>query len=281
MEKEESPKLLVLDQAEGAIDAGHTPAIVHIAESIVRGEYHRLTSKNIICKCIDGRNSKDGLEGPNSAGGTLSLLVADDMTSQRFISSEEPITDGMRRLTTELVEQGQPVGVHADTHASGEHSGCGANDKLPMVYAMMVKKAEKIRELAAAILGKDVPQEIHDMIVSRATSRVLFSPGDQVRAAVVETAGDSASETLEGAHQEIVAVVNLIPGTTLDRDKLEAETDGTKQAFNVDAWAFEESARVISESDDDIDAKVIAMTYYNLATALVLCGPKMLVGIRK
>lgn len=282
MEREQDPELLTLTQAEGTIDAEHTPEIVQLAEAIVRGEYHKPTSGNLICKCIDGRNCEGGLEGPNSAGGTLSLLVADDLTSQRFITSGEPMAVGMERLSLELYAQDQPIGMHGDTHANGEASGCGANDKVPEIYGMMVKKAEQIRGLAEMILGNEVPQGAHDLIMSRATERALFSSGSEVKAAVTRVAGEESSETLEGSHREIVAVVNLVPGTTLDRDSLEDATAAQRQAFNVDAWAFEASARIISEADDDmIDAKVIALTYYNLATALVLCGPGMLVGIRK
>jgi len=282
MEREKAVELMSLTQAEGSIHAENVPAVVELAESIVRGEHHRAVSGDIICKCIDGRNCEQGLEGPNSAGGTLSMLVADDLTSQRFITTNEPIAVGMERLTKELDDQGQPIGVHTDESANGEKSGCGANDKLPEIYAMMVKKAEHIRELTELILGMPVPDEIHDMIMARATERVLFSPGSKVASAVTEVAGEESVETLEGSHKEIVAVINLVDGTTLDRDGLHAVTGGKYQAFNVDAWAFERSARVISESEDDmIDAKVIALTYYNLATALVLCGPDMLVGIRK
>lgn len=282
MEREQTPELLLLERAEGTIHAEHTPEVIRLAESIARGEYHRVTDKSIICKCIDGRNCDGGLEGPNSAGGTLSLLVADDLTSQHFINTHEPIEVGMSRLTTELTAQNQPVGVHADTHASGENSGCGANDRLPEIYAVMVKKAEHIRELAELILGKAIPQHTHDMIMARATERALFSSGSSVKSAVTAVAGEHASETLEGGHQEIVAIINMVSGTTLDRDELELETVGKYQAFNVDGWSFEASARAISAPDDDmIDAKVVALTYYNLATALVLCGPGMLVGVRR
>lgn len=282
MEREQPIELLSLSEAEGSIHAENVPEVVELAEAIVRGEHHRIVSGDVICKCIDGRNCEAGLEGPNSAGGSLSLLIADDLTSQRFITTSEPIAVGMARLSEELDAQGQPIGVHTDEHASGEKSGCGANDKLPEIYAMMVKKAEHVRELTELILGKPVPNDVHDMIMSRATERVLFSPGSEVASVVTNVAGEESIETLEGSHNEIVAVINLVESTTLDRDSLQTATGGTYQAFNVDAWAFERSARVISESDDDmIDAKVIAMTYYNLATALVLCGPDMLVGIRK
>lgn len=281
MEEESPVNLLTLDIAEGSIGAEHTDEVIDTAESIVNGDYHRTISGEVICKCIDGRNTKFGIEGPNSAGGTLSLLVADDLTSQRFIASDEPTELGMGRLVSELGEQGQAVGIHSDTHASGENCGCGANDKLPQIYAMMVKKADDIHELAGMILGEAVSEDVHSLIVSRASERTIFSTGAEVKAAAIDAATDEVNEVLEGDHKEVVAVINKVPNTSLDRDSLEDSTSGEYQAFNVDAWSFEASARVISENDDDmIKAKVVALTYYNLATALVLCGPNMLVGIR-
>lgn len=281
MEQEQPSKLLSLSQAEGSIQAENVTEIIELAESIVGGKYHRLTTKNIICKCIDGRNCSKGLEGPNSAGGTLSLLVADDLTSRHFIDANESTADGMARLTDVLLDQDITVGVHTDSHAEGEKSGCGANDQLPKIYAMMVQKAEHIRELADLVLGKPVPQAVHDLIMSRAAERTVFSPGNAVEEAA---SAKGRSERLEGQHKEIVAVVNLVEGTTLERAALETDTTGSYQAFNIDAWAFEASARAVSSpdvSDEEIESKVVAMTYYNLATALVLCGPDMLVGIRK
>lgn len=288
MEKESVTDLMVLSEAEGSIHAAHEQDVIETAEAIVRGEYHRLTDKVIVCKCIDGRNCQNGLEGPNSAGGTLSLLVADDLTSQRFIRSDEPVAVGMTRLTEFLHGEDYPVGIHSDTHASGDKAGCGANDMLPEIYVMMVKKAEAIRSLAQSILGKEIQDEIHSTIMERVMQRVLFGPGSKIKAAVTEVVGDEACETLEGGHKEIVAVINLIHGTTLDRDALQEATDGEYQAFNVDAWAFKPSAKIITSHDanneineNEVEAKVIALTYYNLATALVLCGPEMLVGIRR
>lgn len=282
--EEEPVNLLTLELAEGTIDAEHTPEVVKTAEAFVRGVWHDYTEGAIICKCIDGRNCVHSLKGPNSAGGSLSLLVADDLTTRRFISVNESTAAGMTNLATHLTEAGLPVGVHADTHAEGEKSGCGANDKLSPIYAMMVKNAEAIRGLAEAILGLPIPQDIHNMIMGNATERVVFSTGIEVKEAAIAVASEKASETLEGEHQEIVAVINKVVGTTLNRDEAEVATGGKYQAFNVDAWAFEASAKAIAADKDDdmeVQAKIIALTYYNLATALVLCGPRMLVGIRE
>jgi hypothetical protein len=76
-----------------------------------------------------------------------------------------------------------------------------------------------------------------------------------------------------------VAVINKRQDTTLDRNALAAEFGSDYQAFNVDAWAFEEAARVTSLSDEEVKQKIAAMTFYNLATTLVLAGSKMRVVV--
>jgi hypothetical protein len=274
----DTPAVLIqLDKARGSIGAEHTAEVVAFGQSVVGGEYHDATQKHIVCKCIDGRRATDALEGPNSAGGTLSLLVADDLTSRRYINLDDSIATGFERLTRELYERGEPVGVHTDTHATGENSGCGANDKLPAIYVMITREHDYIRQVAESILGQPIADDVHESIVARASERQAFSSGGDVEASVV-----GASETLEGQHNEVVAVINLVPGTTLNRQRVADEHGDELQAFNIDAWAFEASARMISEDTEDmISQKIIALTYYNLATALVLCGPNMLVGVRK
>jgi hypothetical protein len=269
--------LMQLDKAQGSIGAERTAEVVAFAQAVVGGEYHDATQKHIVCKCIDGRKATDALEGPNSAGGTLSLLVADDLTSRRYINLDDSIATGFERLTRELYERGEPVGVHTDTHATGENSGCGANDKLPTIYAMIVREHAYIRQVAESILGEPIADDVHESIVARASERQAFSSGSDVASSVV-----GASEKLEGQHNEVVAVINLVPGTTLDRERVASVYGDELQAFNIDAWAFEASARMISEDNEDMIAqKIIALTYYNIATALVLCGPNMLVGVRK
>lgn len=95
---------------------------------------------------------------------------------------------------------------------------------------------------------------------------------------MVALTGSESSEELQGAHNEVVAIVNMRPGTTLDRGKLVEKYGSDYQAFNVDAWAFETAARELYNdaiSDDEVQDFVVAMTYYNIATAITLCGPNM------
>ena len=281
-----SNKTFKLEAAFGGIQAEEiTPELAGLIEKLNAGEYHKACSGEIVRKCIDGRSASEAdgsIEGPNSAGGTIGLLVADDLTTRRYASADGDMSSAMTRLVEDFQSRGLDVGVHADDHASGDGSGCGANDKLPVIYSAVLTQSADVRQLAESILG-EIDDATHDMIVNSAQERLSFSSGKDMRDSVVSVAGESASETLQGDHKEVVAIINLKPSTTLDRQALASDTDGNTQAFNVDAWAFEASVRAISSedaTDEEIRAKVVALTYYNLATALVLCGPNMVVGVR-
>jgi hypothetical protein len=271
---------LTLTEARGNIaPLEYDRGTIEVIEGLMRGDYHSATNKDIICKCIDGRNCEDGLEGPNSAGGTLSLLVADDLTDRRFIRAEERFDIGMERLVNDFSERVIPIGVHTDTHASNdpEKSGCGANDRIGQIYAFMIERADHIKELSETILGMKIKDAIHESIILNASRRMEFSSGKALHAAAVNASKEIISENLVGDHSEIVAIINMRYGTTLDRTRM-----GAHQAFNVDAWAFEESARAIADRDThDVTPHVVALTYYNIATAHALCGPSMKVGMLK
>lgn len=237
------------------------------------GEFHVPTEHRIVCGCIDGRCG--ATVKPNSAGGTETLMVADDLTNKQFRGNDESTVSAYRNVVNFLSKAGYPVGGHDDDHAAGDASGCGANDKLSAIYEMMVRKEDYIRELAAAY-GIAVDHETHALITKNAANRSSFSTGAQIKSELNEvTAG--AYDHLRGAHKEVVAVLNTKFGTSLDRDALNQEFGDDYQAFNIDVWAFEESANVISTSNNSEESrqKVVAMAYYNFATALVLCGPNM------
>lgn len=279
--KKDKSEIVILDQSEGTIQMPeHTPEALEVVEKFVDGVYHRRCEGTIVCKCIDGRDCADCIYGPNSAGGTLSLLIADDLTSQRYVTSEQTLAEGADNLAKDFSERGLPIGIHESDHATGERSGCGANDEIEKIYAMLLKKPEHIRGLAESLIGP-ISDDTHNMIMSRALERIVFGSGKDVRDAFTDVAGDDACETLEGEHKEIVTTINFVRGTTLDRKVLAADADEKYQGFNVDAWAFEDSARTIATDEADVRAKIVALTYYNLATALVLCGPEMIVGLLK
>lgn len=264
------------EYAEGTIEPrdDQQERLDEFTQRVGAGEFHVETEFRLPCGCIDGRCGCS--VKPNSAGGTESLMVADDLTTKRF--GIDGTTAGAYKIIVNMLQaRGEMVGGHDDEHASAEKTGCGANDKLAAIYAMIGKRAEHIRGLAEAI-GVTVDDETHDLITKSATERTEFSQGTELLE-TLQSCGEDKVDHLRGEHNEVIAVINKRFGTTLDRDALEAEFGPNYEAFNVDAWAFEAGAQAVSEGDDETKAKVAAMAYYNIATSLVLGGKKLRVVV--
>jgi hypothetical protein len=258
-----------------------------MTQRVGRGEFHTEINwdnelKMLLARCVDGRVPEAGANplAPNSAGGTESIFVADDLTTKRFAHEDGTTLSGYKKLVGSLVAKGYVVGGHEDAHADEEKSGCGANDKLPLIYEYIAENGDVLRALTEK-LGITVPDNAHNLIVGNAAGRMEFSKGSDLLAALKEKAKEEFVDKLHGGHNEVIATINNRKGTTLNRDALAAEFGPEYEAFNVDAWAFEETARVTSPGEDatEVQQKIIALAYYNLATTLVLAGPKMRVVV--
>lgn len=262
------------EAAEGTIEAGENQQerLDELTQRIGSGEFHVATEGRLPCGCVDGRCG--GKLRPNAAGGTETIFVADDLTTKRLADADGTTCGGYTNTLQVLLDEGYEVGGHTDDHAEGDASGCGANDKLDKIYNFMVRKADVLRMTAEA-LGVTISEDTHAMIVNNASARTDFSKGSELLEALRETAGNETVDPLRGGHQEVIAVINKRPGTTLDREVLEAEFGSAYEAFNVDVWTFDEAARATSLTSDEVDQKVVAMNYYNLATAFMLGGPKL------
>lgn len=272
------------EAAVGTIEAGSNQQerLDEVTRRLASGEFHTETTLTIPTLCVDGRSPQEasGVVAPNAAGGTESLFVAEDLTTKRYSNDDGPTLAGYMKVTEAVNEAGHPVGGHTDEHAHDEASGCGANDKLPGIYAYIAANGEALRALAVQ-LGLDVSDELHEQIIRNAGARTEFSSGAELLGALQSRATTGFVPKLAGNHNEVAAVVNLRPHTTLDRGALADEFGDTYQAFNVDAWAFADGARLISESEEEVRAKVVAMAYYNFAAALVLSGPGMRLVVLK
>lgn len=267
------------ENAEGAI--GQTiasrPRLDEFTSRVGSGEFHQATDIALPCACIDGRLGC--WSRPNAAGGTLSLAVADDLLTQQY-DIDGTTASMVANVFRSLHERGHIVGDHTDDHAHGDRSGCGANDTLPKIYAVIQRKADALRSYAEAI-GLTVDDETHRTIVSGANRRTEFSTGREVLEKMIENASEDTIDTLHGDHNEVLAVINKRPGTTIDREAIAAEFGPEYEAFNVDVWSFEAAARALYPDADEtaIQQTIGALVYYNLATALTLCGPSMRVVV--
>jgi hypothetical protein len=248
-------------------------------QEVGSGAYHIETDIRIPCGCIDGRCGDKART--NAAGGTETLMVADDLTTKDFaIHGETTTAEQYEKIVRFLVDAGHPVGGHTAEDLHGAPSGCGANDKLPAIYEYMAQEGDVLRGIVES-LGIDVSDEDHASIISHAATRSEFSDGAELLESLRKFGGKESVDTLEKDHKEVIAVINTRQGTTLNRAAVQEKYGDNYQAFNVDVWSFDEGARIISRTDDPavLHRKKIAMLYYNLATAGVLCGPGMRVTV--
>lgn len=246
-------------------------------------EAYTVCEKPVVCKCIDGRSAEVATEGPNAAGGTFSIAAAIDLARPEGVAPA-PHAEILQHVISTHKREGYDVGGHTDTHASGDNCGCGAADKVEEIYAKIADQENKVRELVEAIYGEPVDDTTHARIMSNAQSHTEFDTGAKIRDTFEDSKGQPGSDTLmenlAGSHNEKIALLNTVPGTTLSRKAMQESLGNNLQAFNVDVWAFEKTAASVAASPEDARAIHIAMLYYNVATALTLCGPNMRVVVR-
>lgn len=277
-------QFMLLKDATGTIQANdyQQERLDELTDRVASGEFHVATDGKVPCKCKDGRSSPRPVEGANAAGGTESIFVADDLTTKHLAAADGSVCGGMQNIIQTLQGLGYSVGGHTDNrHTDPQQSGCGANDRLSEIYEMMTAKPAAVKALTEVILGAgSVDAATEQLILKNAAQRGDFAFGYDV-VSLLRDIDDAKIEELQGSHNEVVAAINLRPGTTLDRRAIVEEFGVDYQAFNVDAWSFHAAAKATSLSVEEIQQKVIAMTYYNIATALVLCGPNMRVILVK
>lgn len=263
----------------GSIEAGSNQQerLEEFTERVASGEFHRDITSGITIpvRCVDGRVPLAGANplAPNSAGGTESIFVADDLTTKRFAGEHDSTLEGYGNTIKALRSAGFEVGGHSG-QALKDCSGCGANDKLGLIYKDIAERGSIMRQLAAQ-LGVDVSDETHQLITSRAAERTTFSSGAELLSVLEANANQDYIDRLAGEHCEVMAVINSRPGTTLDRDALISEFGEQYQAFNVDVWALREAAKATSLTPEEEKQKFAAVVYYNIATTTVLSGKAM------
>jgi hypothetical protein len=214
---------------------------------------------DIVAGCIDGRCGCRKL-WPNSAGGSLSLYVAARL-SGAFDGDE-------KEFFAKFAGTDMPLGTHTDQHANDTKTGCGASDRIGEILNIIAdedSRQEIFNQMKSLELGVDI--QVLEKMGEVAASLTLGTPRE--RLTIIEDAGGEVEE-LTGDHEEEEVLVNFVPGTTLDRNQ------SAGKAFNVDAWAFEPSARatltILGQPADTeaIDRFVTALTAFNLATGKVL-----------
>lgn len=289
--------LLLGEAATGTINPADRmldrETLVHLEQSILAGQFDAPVVEGVFlpCGCIDGRcpRSEAAFQMvPNAAGGTLSLLVGELLTTETNVAVDAADSgQALTSLIAFLQKQGygDQVGGHTGpNHGSETASGCGANDQLPAILSQMVEKPAVMAGVLER-LGVEVDTETAlvgmiakaDMLVQHPH---YFKSGKEIAATLASASPDGNCPDLVGAHNEILIRLNTVEGTTLNRRALKDAYGDDYQVFNVDVWALKTAAETLSYSEEEAENKFAAMVMYQVATALQLCGPSMKVVVR-
>ncbi|MCX7880988.1 MAG: cadmium-containing carbonic anhydrase [Patescibacteria group bacterium] len=215
--------------------------------------------------CVDGRAGKVNGEiygpYPQMLGASLMPAVLEWLISK----PEEDFSKVIEDVFNRLKEFGYSLGVHTSTHAIEGRSDCGFADNLKTILSTFREKTEEIKGVLTKVdvnFSDEIWQKIREILgkvnlKSLPTGKELIGQAESLGA---------VKQVLEGEHQEVVAVVNLASGKTLDVDKNQEH-----QAFNLDLWLVREMADKFGWDQNLTDA--LSLGLY-VATEMVLVEGK-------
>lgn len=215
--------------------------------------------------CVDGRagavNGEKIGAYPQLLGGVLMPSVLEWLMNQ----PNEDLSKVLSQVFQKLREQGYQLGVHTSTHAHEGKSDCGFADNLGNILKTFKNRFEEIRIIIGQV-GVNYSEDIWQKI-SRQLEEINLStlPTGEQLVGQGESLG-AALQVLDGEHQEVAAIVNLVPKTTLDTDN-----NQDHQAFNLDLWLIDEMAEKFAWEKDLTSA--LSLGLY-VATEMVLVEGK-------
>lgn len=184
-------------------------------------------------------------------------------------------------LCSAMRERGLEVSCHTSEHVEGHDAGCGAMDSLPTVFGLLAEERDVIGDVLES-WGID-PRALPAGAVERAARFSLSLPTGSEISALVSGYAAAPIPVAMGAHAEVAALANRVPGTTVDSDALTEALGG--QAFVIDVWAFgavadllldEAGARGVDTAATR-EGLVALVAAFTVAGLLALSGPRMIV----
>jgi hypothetical protein len=291
---------------EGAIDPDtriangeiNDEAIEALAGALLGDElYTKIKPGQVPSQCVDGRGISS--VGPNAAGGTTAVVIADALTHNKFRLAGEKVTDHAKRVFEFLYEdKNQKIGGHDDIHANGPNCGCGAQDKLddldvtkPSILRYISRRGDDIRSVLTSLketrsgepLNIEVSDEMHAMIVHnclKLQAEAYATNGNDIRSVYIAVSGPGSVVTVTGDHKEAILVINTRPDETLDRKKVNEVYGDEIQVFEVDVTSLQSGAELLTNNVEEAHDEFIGALYYNVATAAVLAGASLRVIVR-
>ncbi len=213
--------------------------------------------------CVDGRccDELDYGISPQTLGGTIHFYVLKALKDSLSFTESSSLVDPI------LVENGFGLGGH---NHDGDTCDCGfaANNKI--ILQRVVSESKEIQSrllgLGVEIPDKNLKEIIRDFEALLEIQDPHYPTGDELVANIGQT--DAKIYKLNGSHQEIAAMVNLVESKTFDTNKAD---ENNSQAFNLDLWYVLKVAKVLGL--DETYAKEVSLMLY-VATEMVLVEDK-------
>lgn len=209
-------------------------------------------------RCGDGRGEEGTEElsivqlierelGPQAMGASQTHAMASRMVSEpsEGASLEADLMDSRESI----VETGAELGLHTDDHDHGPNeTGCGAvNGTNSGIKAYNNELDNGAIQLAKAIAGEKYSNDAHNSHKTKALQIPVNYASDNVNLVnSMVSIGENSKQVYVENHEELFAGVNNVPGTTFNRElyirRCKIEIGKVIQAFNIDAWHFDEVA---------------------------------------
>lgn len=245
--------------------------------------------------CMDGRPPKladdTALTPPittfpaRAAGATLTSAMM-----QILMGTDTPTPDSIaaavNALATHLEAEGIPVGTHTDTHCTETTCGCGAIDHVDVVLQHLVDDLPVIEE----VMGQwgVTPAWDGEALQTRVTKVIDALPEPLRISEALSDHCQNGATLLLGDHMEVGAIINDVPGTTVDPRALTAamtkqylggDADATApQFFDIDLWALRNASEYVATLDGHpakAERYLACACAFNIAALLALGTPAL------
>jgi len=226
--------------------------------------------------CVDGRagvvESKKICVYPQLLGGSLMPVVLEWVINQPTVDLANVLPEVFQKLKM----KGYLLGVHTSTHAHEKKSDCGFADNLGNILTAFKQHFGEIKKIIEGVgidysnaIWQKIKYQLEQIDLDRLpTGEQLVNQGESLGA---------VKQVLTGEHEELAAIVNLVPQTTLDTNN-----NQNNQSFNLDLWLVDKIAQDFGWEKDLTQA--LSLGLY-VATEMVLVEkkdkPRLIILVRK